>query len=69
MYLSPALKRALADYARRAKVPQAQVIRDAIASVVVENAPRRPRFIAAGADDEVSGRTSEEFLRKRLRTK
>jgi predicted transcriptional regulator len=66
IYLPSELRRALADHARRAKRPQAEIIREAIA-IYVSAAPRpRMSFIGAGEDSELSGASSENYLRERF---
>ena len=66
IYLPPELRRALADHARRVKRPQAEIIREAIATHV--GAAPRPKmtFIGAGEDTQLSGASSESYLRERF---
>ncbi|MGH7755817.1 MAG: ribbon-helix-helix protein, CopG family [Vulcanimicrobiaceae bacterium] len=67
LYLSSELARGLADLARRTKRPKAEVVREALAAYL-EAAPRLAlRSLAAGEDAEVSGATSEDYLRTTLR--
>ena len=64
LYLPADLQRSLGAAAKREGRPQAEIIREALVSYLAERAPSRPRSIGAGRDDEVSGATSEEWLRK-----
>ena len=66
IYLPPELRRALADHARRVQRPQAEIIREAIATYV--GAAPRPKmtFIGAGEDTQLSGASSESYLRERF---
>jgi len=66
IYLPPELRRALADHARRVQRPQAEIIREAIATYV--GAASRPEmtFVGAGEDSQLSGASSESYLRERF---
>ena len=70
LYLSGELQRSLAAMARREGRSQAEIIRAALVAYFSNRAPVRLRSIASGSDDEVSGATSEKWLRdnwKRLK--
>jgi len=64
LYLPADLQRALAAIAKRDRRPQAEIIREALTSYLSERRTVRLRSIGAGTDDEVSGATSEKWLRK-----
>ena len=66
IYLPPELRRALADHARRERRPQAEIIREAIATYV--GAAPRPKmtFVGAGEDSHLGGASSESYLRERF---
>jgi predicted transcriptional regulator len=66
LYLPPELRRALADHARRVQRPQSEIIREAIATYV--GAAPRPKmtFVGAGEDGQLSGASSESYLRERF---
>ena len=64
LYLSSELQRALSAMAKREGRSQAEIIRAALAAYFSGRAPLRLRSIGAGSDDEVSGATSEGWLRE-----
>jgi len=64
LYLPPDLQRSLGAAAKREGRPQAEIIREALAAYLANRTPVRLRSIGAGSDEEVSGATSEEWLRK-----
>ena len=64
LYLSRELQRSLAAIARREDRSQAEIIRTALEAYLAGRAPLRLRSTGAGRDDQVSGATSEEWLRK-----
>ncbi len=66
IYLPPELRRALAEHARRVRRPQSEIICEAIATFV--GAAPRPKmtFLGAGDDIQLSGASSESYLRERF---
>ena len=64
LYLPSELQRSLAATAKREGRSQAEIVRDALSTYFSGNAPLRPHSIGAGSDNEVTGATSEEWLRK-----
>ena len=64
LYLPGELQRSLVAMAKREGRSQAEIIRAALAAYLSDRAPLRLRSIGAASDDEVSGATSEEWLRK-----
>ena len=64
LYLSGELQRSLLAVARREGRSQAEIVRSALAAYFSGRVPIRLRSIGAGSDDEVSGSTSEQWLRK-----
>ena len=69
VYLPDELQRSILAMARREGRSQAEIIRAALEAYLSERAPLRPRSIGAGSDDEVSGATSEKWLRKNWKDK
>jgi len=69
LYLPSDLQRSLLATARREGRSQAEIIRDALQAYLTNRAPVRLKSIGAGSDDEVSGATSEEWLRKNWKNK
>ena len=63
IYLSGELQRSLLALAKREGRSQAEIIRAAIEAYLSGRAPVRLRSIGAGSDVEVSGATSEDWLR------
>ena len=64
LYLPSELQRSLAATAKREGRSQAEIVRDALSTYFAGNAPLRLHSIGAGSDSEVTGATSEEWLRK-----
>jgi len=65
LYLSPELRRSLHAAAVRQRRSQAELIREALTDYLGKlQRPSMP-WIGMGEDDEVSGATSEDFLRSR----
>ncbi len=64
LYLPSDLQRSLGAAARREGRPQAEIIREAIAAYLAGQAPLAIHSIGAGSDSEVTGATSEDWLRK-----
>ena len=64
LYLPGELQRSLATMARREGRSQAEIIRAALAAYFSARPPLRLRSIGAGSDDEVTGATSEKWLRE-----
>ena len=69
LYLPGDLQRSLLAMAKREGRSQAEVIRSALADYLSSRAPLPLRSIGAGSDDEVSGTTSEEWLRRNWKSK
>ncbi|MBC5824102.1 MAG: CopG family transcriptional regulator [Candidatus Eremiobacteraeota bacterium] len=67
LYLTPQLRRALTDMAQRTKRPQAAIVRDALLAYIAAAPRTKLRSLGAGEDPEVSGATSEAYLRVKLR--
>jgi hypothetical protein len=68
LYLPADLQRALGATAKREGRAQADIIREALTVYLSHRTPVRLRSIGAGSDDEVSGSTSENWLRKNWKT-
>jgi hypothetical protein len=64
LYLPSELQRSLAATAKREGRSQAEIVRDALSTYFSGNVPLRRHSIGAGSDNEVTGATSEEWLRK-----
>jgi predicted transcriptional regulator len=65
LYLPPELRRSLHAAAVRQRRSQAELIREALMDYLGKlQRPRLP-WIGLGEDDEVSGATSEDYLRSR----
>lgn len=64
LYLPEQLQRSLAALSRREKRSQAEIIREALDSYISSRSAVRPSSLASGSDDEVSGATSEAWLRE-----
>ncbi len=64
LYLPDEIQRSLAATAKREGRSQAEIVRTALEVYFAERGPVRLRSIGAGSDNEVSGATSEEWLRK-----
>lgn len=64
LYLPSDLQRSLGAAAKREGRSQAEIIREAISAYLTGRAPTLLRSIGAGSDGEVSGATSEDWLRK-----
>jgi hypothetical protein len=64
LYLPSELQRSLAVTAKREGRSQAEIVRDALSNYFSGNTPLRPHSIGVGSDNEVTGATSEEWLRK-----
>jgi predicted transcriptional regulator len=67
LYLPADLQRALRSLARRQRKPQAEIIREALNAYVREQARPRLGSVGLGEDDQVTGATSEDYLRSRWR--
>ena len=68
LYLPADLHRALGATAKREGRAQADIIREALKTYLSHRTPIRLRSIGAGSDGEVSGATSEKWLRKNWKT-
>ena len=64
LYLPADLHRALKEHARRSGRAQAQLVREALQTYLAGAVWPQPRSIGAGADDGLSARESEEWLRR-----
>ena len=64
IYLTVELQRSLAAAARSEGRSQADIIRSAVEAYVRKRRTISPSSIGAGSDSEVSGATSEDWLRK-----
>jgi Ribbon-helix-helix protein, copG family len=64
LYLSRELKAGLRQAAKRLRMTQTQIVQEAIARYLAE--VERPKFesLGVGSDTEVSGATSEQWLRE-----
>ncbi len=67
LYLSEDTRRRLRAAARRLGRPQADVLREAIDRYLAAEEAPPPSSIGLGADDELTGENSEEWLRTRWR--
>ena len=67
LYLTPQLRRALADLAERTKRPQAEIVREALTAYIAASPRLKLRSVGAGYDAEVTGATSEDYLRTKFR--
>jgi len=67
LYIPADLQRALRSLARRQRKPQAEIIREALSAYVREQARPRLGSVGLGEDDQVTGATSEDYLRSRWR--
>jgi predicted transcriptional regulator len=67
LYLPDDLQRRLRDAARRADRPQADLVREALERFLADQPAPVPRSIGAGADEELTGRDSEDWLRAHWR--
>lgn len=64
LYLPDDLRRALADEGRRSGRPQAQLIREALGNYLADRPRPLPLSIGIGADGKVTGKRSEDWLRR-----
>ena len=64
LYLPGELQRGLRDLSRRTGRPQAQIIREALASYVAGQERPWPKSIGSAADGAISGSDSESWLRE-----
>jgi hypothetical protein len=64
LYLPADLQRSLGAAAKREGRPQAEIIREALAAYLAGKSSITLHSIGAGSDSEVSGATSEDWLRK-----
>jgi hypothetical protein len=64
LYLPVELQRSLAVTAKREGRPQAEIVRDALTLYFSRTAPLRLHSIGTGSDDQVTGATSEDWLRR-----
>jgi hypothetical protein len=69
LYLSVELQRSLLAVAKREGRSQAEIIRAALDAYLSNRAPLRFHSVGAGSDGEVSGATSEEWLRNNWKKK
>jgi plasmid stability protein len=68
LYLTDDLQRALKDVARRLGRSQADVVREALETYVLQQQPRPlPRSLGAGSDPDLSAADSEAWLRANWR--
>ncbi len=67
LYLTPQLRRALADLAHRSKRPQAEIVREALGAYIAAAPRLKLRSLGVGNDEKVTGATSEDYLRTKLR--
>jgi predicted transcriptional regulator len=67
LYISAELQRALRSLARRLRKPQAEIIREALTAYVRQQERPRLGSVGLGEDDQVTGATSEDYLRSRWR--
>jgi predicted transcriptional regulator len=64
VYLPPELQRRMEQYARRAGVSQAAIIRAALNQYLGQQERPKLRSVGIGENREVHGRDSEEWLRQ-----
>ena len=64
LYLPAELQRSLIAMAKREDRSQAEIVRAALMAYFSDRAPLPFRSIGAGSDGEVSGATSEQWLRQ-----
>jgi predicted DNA-binding protein len=67
LYLSSDTHRRLRDASRRSGRAQALLIREAIERYLDDDEPPSPASIGMGADEEITGANSEEWLRENWR--
>ena len=67
IYLPDEMQHLLTVLAKRQKRPQASIIREAIAAYLETQGRTKLRSIGIGADAEVTGAGSEDWLRKQWR--
>ena len=67
IYLPDEMQHLLTVLAKRQKRPQASIIREAIAAYLETQGRTKLRSIGSGADAEVTGAGSEDWLRKQWR--
>lgn len=67
VYLPQETRRRLRDAARRTGRAQAELVRLALDRFLAEQEAPTPRSIGIGADPEVTGANSEEWLRRHWR--
>jgi predicted transcriptional regulator len=63
LYLPLELRRALKEQARRSGRAQAEIVREALETYLAGSWPQ-PTSIGVGSDEEVSARTSENWLKR-----
>jgi hypothetical protein len=69
LYLPGELQRSLAATAKREGRSQAEIVRDALSAYFSKGTPLRLQSIGAGRDNEVTGATSEDWLRRNWKVK
>jgi len=69
LYLPGDLQRSLATMATREGRSQAEIIRAALDAYLSDRGRIALRSVGSGADDEVTGASSEEWLRKNWKPK
>ncbi len=67
LYIPADLQRALRSLARRARKPRAEIIREALNAYLRQQERPRLGSVGVGEDDQVTGATSENYLRSRWR--
>lgn len=67
LYVPAALQRALRSLAKRVGKSQAEIIREALNAYVRQQARPQLGSVGLGEDDQVTGATSEDYLRSRWR--
>ncbi len=65
VYLSPELRRAIRELARREGRPQAELIRSALQAYAGAQPRPLPTSLGAGDDPELTGAESEDYLQRR----
>ncbi len=63
LYLTSDLQKRLREVSRRTGRPQADLVREAVATYLAELAPPKPASIGLGADAELHSDDTEEWLK------
>lgn len=67
IFIPAELRRRLADEARRRRLPQAAIVREALERYLLSSIPDAPRFVGSAAVEGVDAREAKAWVREQWR--